>query len=123
LTELVSQLDVVDNNLANETNQGINQLSSFMSLSELRGDGKDQCGYNCIKLPEFFDEETNYVYEFATNISMNISIENNPEETACHVLAKSCIQRARLTRLSILSSETWNRSRNCITSNRMGAWL
>jgi hypothetical protein len=49
-TELVLQLDV-DNNLANETNHGIYQ-HSFMSLSILRDDGKDQCGYNCINPPE-----------------------------------------------------------------------
>lgn len=59
LTELVSQLDMV-NNLGNITNHEINQLS-FMSLNKLRGNGKDQCRYTCIKLPVVLDE-TNSVY-------------------------------------------------------------
>jgi hypothetical protein len=53
LTELVSLLNV-DNNLGNEANHDIDELS-FMSLNNLWGNGKDQCGYNCIKPPEFHE--------------------------------------------------------------------
>jgi hypothetical protein len=83
LTELVSQLDA-NNNLANNviTNDDINQLS-FMNLNELRGNGNDQCGYNCIKLPEF--DETNYVYEFATEPSTNKKVDFIIENILCTV--------------------------------------
>jgi hypothetical protein len=68
------QLDE-DNNLERVSNDdGANQLS-FMSLNELRGKGKDECGYTCIKPPAV--DETNSVYQFATNIVMNIRTESS----------------------------------------------
>ena len=75
LTELVSQLDE-DNNLERVSNDdGANQLS-FMSLNELRGKGKDECGYTCIK-PPAVDETNSSVYQFATDIATNIRTESS----------------------------------------------
>ena len=97
LTELVSQLDV-DNNLGNEANHDINELS-FMSLSDLRGSGKDHCGYNCIKPPEF--QESNPVYEFAAHTSTNTDMENDPLITVTS--SAKILSKRTLTTLSIQS--------------------
>jgi hypothetical protein len=60
-------------NITND--DGANQLS-FMSLNKLGGDGKDECGYTCIKPPAV--DETNSVYQFATDSNaMNIRIESS----------------------------------------------
>jgi hypothetical protein len=106
LTELVSQLDV-DNNLGgNEANHDMNELS-FMSLSDLRGNGKDQCWHNCIKPPEF--HESNRVYEFAAHTSMNTEIENNP------VIVTSSAKILSKSTLTILSIQSIKRNVEQIT--------
>ena len=47
LTELISQLDA-DNRLGTVE---IRDGSAFLTLTELRGNGADQCGYKCITQP------------------------------------------------------------------------
>jgi hypothetical protein len=101
LSELVSQLDA-DNQLFESTSHhGIDNLS-FMTMTDLRGSGADQCGYTCIMPPTV--DETDCVYEFETNLTMHDV--NNPNEStnpALITFSPRMVSKARLTQLSIRS--------------------
>ena len=70
-----------------------------MSLNELRGKGKDECGYTCIK-PPAVDETNSSVYQFATNIATNIRTESS---RFAATFSPGILSKKRLTTLSIQS--------------------
>ena len=83
LTELVSQLDA-DNNLGiTEAPDG----SAFLSLTELRGNGSDQCGYKSIAQPIM--NQTSCVYKIGIDNTNNHDATNQNSVT---FFAKNRIQ-------------------------------
>ena len=71
-----------------------------------------------IKLLEF-DERTNYVYEFATYISTNMSVENNPV-TIMLLLAKNRIQSKTQATFDSVYQAKHRSPWNCLTSDQTG---
>ena len=93
LTELVSQLDA-DNNLGiTEAPDG----SAFLSLTELRGNGADQCGYKSIAQPIM--NQTSCVYEIGVDNTNNLNVTNQNSIT----LSPKIVSKAKLIQLSIQS--------------------
>ena len=93
LTELISQLDA-DNNLGIiEAPDG----SPFLSLTELRGNGSDQCGYESIAQPSV--NQSSCLYE------IGIDNTNNPDETNQNnvTFSPKIVSKAGLIQLAIRS--------------------
>jgi hypothetical protein len=100
LTELVSELDA-NNHLGNNSNPpGIDQYS-FMSMSELRRSGLDQCGYRCITRPVL--SESNRVYMFYHHVMPHENDTPNGRNARIITFSPQIISKASLTQLPIQS--------------------
>jgi hypothetical protein len=101
LTELVSELDA-NNHLGNNSNPpGIDQYS-FMSMSELRPNGLDQCGYRCITRP-VLSESNHGVYMFYHHVMPHENDTPNRRNNQIITFAPRIISKASLTQLAIQS--------------------
>jgi hypothetical protein len=99
LTELVSQLDE-DNNLGNGSYHGVDKFL-FMTLTDLRGNGSDQCGYTCITPPMV--DGTNCVYEFESDVTIHRANTPNESNSAIVTFSPKIVSKGRLTQLAIQS--------------------
>ena len=94
LTELVSQLDA-DNRIGTVK---IQDGSAFLTLTELRGNGADQCGYKCIARPNV--NQSICVYRLSTHNTSNQ--QETPEDTVVTYMVNN-VSKAMLLQLAVQS--------------------
>ena len=91
LTELVSQLDE-DNQLGLDPVDSVDPLQ-FMSMTDLRGNDKQKCGYTCLSTPIVDGNVSVYV------IDSNVNVENPNDATQNDAVtwAPRVVSKSRLT--------------------------
>jgi len=99
LTKVVADLDE-DNNLVSESDNHVDPLQ-FMSMTKLRGNDKNQCGYKCIASPTVNATDCVYILE------MNASNNSGMVQPMVVTYALKMVSKSRLTQLSI-QSVRWN---------------
>ena len=76
LTDLVSQLDE-DNQLGLDSVDSIDPLQ-FMSMTDLRGNDKEKCGYTCLSTPIVDGNDAVYVIDSNANVeNLNDATQND----------------------------------------------